>query len=110
LGCEETFISRSGISLLVLTRVLPTNALSDFLKSSVGSTSPTLSKIGNLSFTFPFTTISLCGGITTVSETVSGNPDIQPTWPLLLKTEKVDEILFFSLLNYWANWIQALQK
>jgi hypothetical protein len=24
---------------------------------------------------------------------VSGNPDIQPTWPLLLKTEKVDEIL-----------------
>jgi hypothetical protein len=42
---------------------------SDFLKSSVGSTSPTLNKIGNLSFTFPFTTISLCGGITTVSET-----------------------------------------
>ena len=41
---------------------------------------------------------------------VSGNPDIQPTWPLLLKTEKVDEILFFPLLNYWANWIQALQK
>jgi hypothetical protein len=36
----------SGISLLVLTRVLPTNALSDFLKSSVGSTSPTLNKIG----------------------------------------------------------------
>jgi hypothetical protein len=25
----------------------------------------------NLSFTFPFTTISLCGGITTVSETVT---------------------------------------
>jgi hypothetical protein len=32
--------------------------LSDFIKSSVGSTSPTLNKIGNLSFTFPFTTIS----------------------------------------------------
>jgi hypothetical protein len=59
------------MSLLVLTRVLPTNALSDFLKSSVGSTSPTLNKIGNLSFTFPFTTISLCGGKTTVSETVT---------------------------------------
>jgi hypothetical protein len=28
---------------------------------------------------------------------VSGNQDIQPTWPLLLKTEKVDEILIF----YW---------
>jgi hypothetical protein len=27
---------------------------------------------------------------------VSGNSDIQPTWPLLLKTEKVDEILIFS--------------
>jgi hypothetical protein len=39
---------------------------------------------------------------------VSGNPDIQPTWPLLLKTEKVNEILIFFLLNYWANWIQAL--
>ena len=25
---------------------------------------------------------------------VSGNPDIQPTWPLLLKTEKVDEFFF----------------
>jgi hypothetical protein len=24
------------------------------------------------------------------------------------KTEKVDE--FFFLLNYWANWIQALLK
>jgi hypothetical protein len=34
---------------------------------------------------------------------VSGNPDIQPTWPLLLKTEKVDEILIVFLLNYWAN-------
>ena len=41
---------------------------------------------------------------------VSGNPDIQPTWPLLLKTEKVDEILIVFLLNYWANWIQALLK
>jgi hypothetical protein len=38
---------------------------------------------------------------------VSGNTYIQPTWPLLLKTEKVDEFLFFSLLDYWANWIQA---
>jgi hypothetical protein len=27
----------------------------------------------------------------------------QPTWPLLLKTEKVDEILIVFLLNYWAN-------
>jgi hypothetical protein len=35
LGCEETFISRSGISLLVLTRVLPTNALSDFGRTSI---------------------------------------------------------------------------
>jgi hypothetical protein len=35
---------------------------------------------------------------------VSGNPDIQPTWPLLLKTEKVDEILIFFLSNYWANF------
>jgi hypothetical protein len=34
---------------------------------------------------------------------VSGNPDIQPTWPLLLKTEKVDEILIVFLLIYWAN-------
>jgi hypothetical protein len=34
---------------------------------------------------------------------VSGNPDIQPTWPLLLKTEKVDEILIVFLLNYCAN-------
>jgi hypothetical protein len=34
---------------------------------------------------------------------VSGNPDIQPTWPMLLKTEKVDEILIVFLLNYWAN-------
>ena len=34
---------------------------------------------------------------------VSGNPDIQPTWPLLLKTEKVDGILIVFLLNYWAN-------
>jgi hypothetical protein len=33
---------------------------------------------------------------------VSGNPDIKPTWPLLLKTEKVDEILILFLLNYWA--------
>jgi hypothetical protein len=41
---------------------------------------------------------------------MSGNPDIQPTWPLLLKTEKVDEILIFFLLNYWDNWIQALLK
>jgi hypothetical protein len=42
---------------------------------------------------------------------VSGNPDIQPTWSLLLKTEKVDEILLFPLLNYsWVNWIQALLK
>jgi hypothetical protein len=31
---------------------------------------------------------------------VSGNPDIQPTWPLLLKTEKGDEILIVFLLNY----------
>ena len=31
---------------------------------------------------------------------VCGNPDIQPTWPLLLKTEKLDEILIFVLLNY----------
>ena len=37
---------------------------------------------------------------------VSVNPDIQPTWLLLLKTEKVNEIVF--LLNYWAKWIQAL--
>jgi hypothetical protein len=41
---------------------------------------------------------------------VSGNPDIQPTWALLLKTEKVDEISIVFLLNYWANWIQALLK
>jgi hypothetical protein len=41
---------------------------------------------------------------------VSGNPDIQLTWPLLLKTEKVDGILIVFLLNYWANWIQALLK
>jgi hypothetical protein len=41
---------------------------------------------------------------------LSGNPDIQPTWPLLLKTEKVVEILIFFLLNYWANGIQALLK
>jgi hypothetical protein len=34
---------------------------------------------------------------------VSGNPEIQPTWPLLLKTEKVDEILIVFLLNYWTN-------
>jgi hypothetical protein len=34
---------------------------------------------------------------------MSGNPDIQPTWPLLLKTEKMDEILIVILLNYWAN-------
>ena len=34
---------------------------------------------------------------------VSGNPDIQPTWPLLLKSEKVDAILIVFLLNYWAN-------
>ena len=34
---------------------------------------------------------------------VSGNPDIHLTWPLLLKTEKVDEILNVFLLNYWAN-------
>ena len=34
------------------------------------------------------------------SKIVSGNPDIQPTWPLLLKTEKVDEIFIFFLLNY----------
>jgi hypothetical protein len=26
------------------------------------------------------------------------------------KTEKVDAILIFFLLNYWANWIQALLK
>jgi hypothetical protein len=25
---------------------------------------------------------------------VPGNPDIQPTWPRLLKTEKVDEIFY----------------
>jgi hypothetical protein len=31
------------------------------------------------------------------------NPDIQPAWPLLLKTEKVDEIVIVFLLNYWAN-------
>jgi hypothetical protein len=36
---------------------------------------------------------------------VSGNPDIQPTWQLLLKTEKGDEILIVFLLNYWANSI-----
>jgi hypothetical protein len=41
------------------------------LFEQVGSTSPTLNKIGNLSFTFPFTTISLCGGKTTASETVT---------------------------------------
>jgi hypothetical protein len=29
----------------------------------------------------------------------SGNPDIQPTWPLLVKTEKVDEILIVFLLR-----------
>jgi hypothetical protein len=39
---------------------------------------------------------------------VSGNPDIQRTWPLLLKTEKVGEILFVFFLNYWVNWIKAL--
>jgi hypothetical protein len=33
---------------------------------------------------------------------VSGNPNIQPTWPLLLKTVKVDEMLIVFLLNYWA--------
>jgi hypothetical protein len=31
------------------------------------------------------------------------NADIQPTWPLLLKREKVDAILIVFLLNYWAN-------
>ena len=41
---------------------------------------------------------------------VSGNPDIHLTWPLLLKTEKVDGILIVFFLNYWANWIQALPK
>jgi hypothetical protein len=30
---------------------------------------------------------------------VSGNPDIQPTWQLLLKTEKVDEILPFFIVS-----------
>jgi hypothetical protein len=40
---------------------------------------------------------------------VSGNPDIQPTWPLLLKTEKVDESLIFFLLNYCANWIPSIE-
>jgi hypothetical protein len=34
---------------------------------------------------------------------MSGNQDIQPTWPLLLKKEKVDAILIVFLLNYWAN-------
>jgi hypothetical protein len=33
----------------------------------------------------------------------AGNPDIQPKWPLLLKAEKVEEILIVFLLNYWAN-------
>jgi hypothetical protein len=34
---------------------------------------------------------------------VCGNPDIQPTWPLLLKAEKVDESLFFSLFKLCQN-------
>jgi hypothetical protein len=30
---------------------------------------------------------------------VSGNPDIHPTWPLLLKIKKGDEILFCFLVR-----------
>jgi hypothetical protein len=30
---------------------------------------------------------------------LSGNPDIQPTWPLLLKTEKVDNFFPLKLLS-----------
>jgi hypothetical protein len=55
---------------------------------------------------------------------VCGNPDIQPTWPLLLKTEKLDEILIFAglpdkilkadhqriiLANIESNWSSSLR-
>jgi hypothetical protein len=33
---------------------------------------------------------------------VSVNPDIQPTWPLLLRTEKVNEIVFL------VGWMSGL--
>jgi hypothetical protein len=67
-----------------LTRVLPTNALSDFLKSSAGSTSPTLNKIGNLSFTFPFITISLCP-VSEIASPVSGKIHSKTEFPPYLK-------------------------
>jgi hypothetical protein len=41
---------------------------------------------------------------------VSGNPDIQPTWPLLLKTEKVDEILIFFPLKLLGQLDSSFAK
>jgi hypothetical protein len=42
---------------------------------------------------------------------VSGNPDLQPKWPPLLKIEKGGMKFKKNFLwNYWANWIQALLK
>ena len=73
-------------------------------------------KVDDILFFFPLKTTGQIGAKRCLVfwwpplKIVFGNPDIQPTWPLLLKTEKVDEILFVPLLNYWANWIQALLK
>jgi hypothetical protein len=41
---------------------------------------------------------------------VSGNPDIPPTWSLLLKTEKLDEILFFSPLKLLGQLDSSFAK
>jgi hypothetical protein len=39
------------------------------------------------------------------SKSVSGSPDLQPTWSLLLKIKKGDEIKKkIHFWNYWANW------
>jgi hypothetical protein len=41
---------------------------------------------------------------------VSGHPDIHPTWPLLLKTEKVDEILIVFLLKLLGQLDSSFAK
>jgi hypothetical protein len=41
---------------------------------------------------------------------LSGNPDIQAIWPLLLKTEKVDEILILFPLKLLGQLDSSFAK
>jgi hypothetical protein len=98
-GFKALVISKSFISLLIGCVRLPTPR-TDKGSSSIIDNMITLNGIP----VYNILNFKLCLVLWWPPfKIVSGNPDIHPTWPPLLRTEKVDEILIVFLLNYWAN-------